>query len=153
MVADGLTKLGTAEVLQMVRDAMKGDFPAINLQPMPTIAAAHVTSVTPGKLQQWDVAGDGPEGLRSRIVEERIAGRRVIRVHLENEGVKVGAEAKDVSDDKDVADGALGAGESLVHSNPKHTPGTTHVPLSPTPSPSPERAPKCPKHLHKRQLP
>ena len=48
MVADGLTKLGTAEVLQMVRDAMKGEFPAINLQPMPTVSAAHLTSVTPG---------------------------------------------------------------------------------------------------------
>ena len=62
MVADGLTKLGSAEVLQMVRDAMNGEFPPINLQPMPTISAAHTTSVSPGKHQAWDVAGDGPTG-------------------------------------------------------------------------------------------
>ena len=83
MVADGLTKLGSAEVLQMVRDAMNGEFPPINLQPMPTISAARTASVSPGKHQAWDVAGDGPTGPKHwnrDIVEEGIAGRRVISV-------------------------------------------------------------------------
>ena len=71
---------------------MNGEFPPITLQPMPTIAAAHVTSVTPGKHQDWDVAGDGPEGWRHDIMKERIAGRRVLRVRcIKDEGADFGA--------------------------------------------------------------
>jgi len=52
MVADGLTKLATADVLAALRQVMDGI--------LPTIAAAHRTSVTPGPQNRSDCAGDGP---------------------------------------------------------------------------------------------
>lgn len=52
MVADALTKLATANVIQVLVDAMDGR--------LPTRTIAHLTSVTPGPANRGDVAGDGP---------------------------------------------------------------------------------------------
>ena len=52
MVADALTKLAAAEVIQVLIEAMTGNFP--------TRAVAHRTSVTPGPANRGDIAGDGP---------------------------------------------------------------------------------------------
>ena len=60
MVADGLTKLAASEVLETLRRAMGGEFPPVSVSPLPTVAVAHRTSVTPGPQQQGDPAGDGP---------------------------------------------------------------------------------------------
>ena len=60
MVADGLTKLATAEVMNNLRAAMGGDFPPAVLPPVPTVSAAHSTSVDPGPQNRSDITGDGP---------------------------------------------------------------------------------------------
>ena len=52
MVADALTKLATANVIQVLVDAMDGR--------LPTRTMAHRTSVTPGPANRGDIAGDGP---------------------------------------------------------------------------------------------
>ena len=52
MVADALTKLATANVIQVLVDAMDGR--------LPTRTMAHRTSVTLGKADRGDIAGDGP---------------------------------------------------------------------------------------------
>ena len=52
MVADALTKLATANVIQVLVNAMDGR--------LPTRTMAHRTSVTPGPANRGDIAGDGP---------------------------------------------------------------------------------------------
>ena len=52
MVADALTKLATANVIQVLVNAMDGH--------LPTRTMAHRTSVTPGKANRGDITGDGP---------------------------------------------------------------------------------------------
>ena len=52
MVADALTKLATANVIQVLFNAMDGR--------LPTRTMAHRTSVTPGPSNRSDIAGDGP---------------------------------------------------------------------------------------------
>ena len=51
MVADALTKLATANVIQVLVNAMDGC--------LPTRIIAHRTSVTPGPANRIDIAGDG----------------------------------------------------------------------------------------------
>eukprot|EP00959_Pyramimonas_sp_CCMP1952_P338946 7098191-Pyramimonas_sp.AAC.1 len=60
MVADGLTKLGTADVLKNLREAMRGKYPPPPQRFLPAVCAAHATSTTPGPQQNGDIAGDGP---------------------------------------------------------------------------------------------
>eukprot|EP00959_Pyramimonas_sp_CCMP1952_P081702 1706794-Pyramimonas_sp.AAC.1 len=52
MVADALTKLATPEVIKVLIDAMEGQ--------LPSTVAAHASSVTPGRANRSDMAGDGP---------------------------------------------------------------------------------------------
>ena len=52
MVADALTKLATANVIQVLVNAMGGH--------LPNRTMAHRTSVTPGKANRGDITGDGP---------------------------------------------------------------------------------------------
>ena len=52
MVADALTKLASAGVIQVLVDAMNGC--------LPTRTIAHPTSVTPGPDNRGDIAGDDP---------------------------------------------------------------------------------------------
>ena len=67
MVADALTKLATAEVIQLLIRAMEGY--------LPTKAAAHRTSVTPGRANRSDMAGDGP-GPRPVSLADAVLGER-----------------------------------------------------------------------------
>ena len=53
MVADALTKLATANVIQILLDAMDGR--------LPTRTITHRTSVSPGRANRSDEAGDGPK--------------------------------------------------------------------------------------------
>ena len=53
MVADALTKLATANVIQILIDAMDGR--------LPTRTITHRTSVSPGRANRSDEAGDGPK--------------------------------------------------------------------------------------------
>ena len=53
MVPDALTKLATANVIQVLFNAMDGH--------LPTRTMAHRTSVTLGKANRGDITGDGPE--------------------------------------------------------------------------------------------
>ena len=52
MVADALTKLATANVIQVLVNAMDGH--------LPTRTMAHRTSVMLGKANRGDITGDGP---------------------------------------------------------------------------------------------
>ena len=53
MVADALTKLATANVIQILIDAMDGR--------LPTRTITHRTSVSPGRANRSDEAGEGPK--------------------------------------------------------------------------------------------
>ena len=52
MVADALTKLASANVIQVLVNAMDGHLPIRTM--------AHRTSVTLGKANRGDITGDGP---------------------------------------------------------------------------------------------
>jgi len=71
-VADALTKLAAAEVIQVLVNAMKGC--------LPTRAVARRTSVTPGPANRGDIAGDGPTpcpaGAAAPAHRESAQGRR-----------------------------------------------------------------------------
>ena len=66
MVADGLAKLATAEVMKNLRAAMGGDFPPAVLPPLPTVSSANSTSVDPGPQNRSDITGDGPQQQQQR---------------------------------------------------------------------------------------
>ncbi len=57
LVADTLTKLATAEVVGVLRAAMDSQLPARTM--------THLTSITPGRQNRSDEAGDGPEASAS----------------------------------------------------------------------------------------
>ena len=62
MVADAMTKLAAADVVQVLISAMNGC--------LPTRAIAHKTSVTPGPANRGDIAGDGLPPLPAAIPED-----------------------------------------------------------------------------------
>ena len=71
MVADCLTKLATAPVIQVTHDAMEGKLPE---GLAPRNQARHVTSVTPGRCCRGDIAGDGPTSEASSKKEKATTG-------------------------------------------------------------------------------
>ena len=60
MVADALTKLATAKVIQVLIEAMESR--------IPTTVRAHLTSATPGPAGRGDIAGDGPAPASPAVV-------------------------------------------------------------------------------------
>ena len=62
MVADALTKLANANVIQVLVDAMDGRLP-IRIIP-------HRTSVTPGPANRSDIAGDGSSQNSKEFIRE-----------------------------------------------------------------------------------
>ena len=60
MIADCLTKLATAAVIQTTQKAMEGVMPE---DVDPKLQKKHRTSVTPGSQNRSDIAGDGPTAL------------------------------------------------------------------------------------------
>ena len=71
MVADALTKLATASVIQVLVNAMDGC--------LPTRIIAHRTSVTPGPAYRGDIAGDGPSPNLTKISEDNASTHDIDR--------------------------------------------------------------------------
>ena len=74
MVADGLTKLASADTMSNLRKGMLSEFPPSVLNPLPTAMAAHRSSVSCGPQNRGDIAGDGPAPAVPQHEQDRRTG-------------------------------------------------------------------------------